>query len=268
MIVHKMLALGLDYCLVEYEEYIDYSKLAIKILDRVFGVGGCGLIVVKYNPLEMICYLNNGERIPTSSNAIRCFSKYCFEKGLGNNNKLEIMTLDGIVTSERISSNPFVCNVSIGKPIFNNSMIRVSDELNCFGRRILVDNHYFTIYSLYMSDIETIIFVDDFYDIEKYAKKISSYDIFARKTNVGFVKVVNNENIVLKIYDKNIGFVKSGASTAAAAVVVSQKLKLTKTIVKVDLDIDYLKVEITKKGIVNVMGKASSVFSCDFKEEN
>ena len=145
MIVHKMLAEGLDYCLVEYEEYKDYSSLAIKLLDRVYGVGGVCLIVVKYNPLEMICYLNNGERIPNSSTAIRCFSKFCFEKGLGKNNQLEIMTLDGIVKSEMISSKPFMCNVSLGKPIFNNSMIRVSDELDCFGRRILIDNHYFVL---------------------------------------------------------------------------------------------------------------------------
>lgn len=267
MVVTKMHALGDDFCLVEYEPYFDYADFAVKVCDRKLGVGASGLIVVRYEPLEMIYYLNDGSRMPMSANAIRCFSKYCFEKGLGIRNQLEITTGDGKIISEMISNDPFMCKVSLGKPIFNNSMIRVDDILDCFGRRILVNNHYFTIYSLYLSDIETVVFVDDFDIVDEYAKLISKYEIFSSGTNVNFVHVVNKEVIKVMTYDRHNGFVTSG-SGAAASVIVSQKLGYTKCNCKASFDNGFLKIEITKKGIVNVTGMANTVFTCKFMEED
>lgn len=267
MQVSKMHALGQDFCLVEFEPYMDYSKLAIKVCNRTLGVGALGLIVVKYDPLEMVYYTNTGERVPMNANAIRCFSKYAFEKGLGIRNTIDVITGNGKIQVEKVSDKPFMVSVALGKPIVNNSMIRVSDELNCFGRTILIGNKYFTLYSLYISDIETVIFVDDFDNCMDYAKEIANYSIFSRGTNVNFVKVVSKEKIIIKSYDRLHGFVESSGSGCAASVYVAQKLGYTKTLVKAEVSMGTLRVEITKKGIINITGMANTVFTCDFKEE-
>lgn len=267
MIVYKMHALGQDFCLVEAEPYMEYSKLAIKLCNRTLGVGALGLIVVKYDPLEMLYYTNEGERMPMNANAIRCFSKFVFEKGMGIKNSIDITTGNGKILVEKVSDRPFMCSVALGKPIINNSMIRVSDELNCFGRTILVGNKYFTLYSLYLGDIETVIFVDDFDNCLEYAKDIAKYSIFSRGTNVNFVKVLAKDTIRVKSYDRLNGFVESSGSGCAASVYVAQKLGYTKTNVKAEVEMGVLRVEITKKGIINLTGMASSVFTCDFKEE-
>lgn len=50
---YKMQGCGNDFCVMEYEEGIDYSALSITLCDRRFGVGADGIIVVKRAPLEM-----------------------------------------------------------------------------------------------------------------------------------------------------------------------------------------------------------------------
>ena len=121
MVVTKMHALGNDFCIVDYEDFVDYSNLALKVCDRKLGVGADGLIVCRYQPLEMIYYLADGSRYPMSANAIRCFSKYCFDQGLGNRNQLEITTGDGKIISELVSLNPFLPHSLAESQIFTSS---------------------------------------------------------------------------------------------------------------------------------------------------
>ena len=84
-------------------------------------------------------------------------------------------------------------------------MIGVDDELNCFGRTIRIRDRFVTIYSLFLSDIHTVIFVDDFFSpILEYAEEISNYSLFTKKTNVDFVLVEDKENIKVKTYERRI----------------------------------------------------------------
>ncbi len=267
--VKKMHGCGNDFCLVPYDPYImDYSLLATKICNRKLGIGADGLIVCKDNPLEMIIYNPDGSRAPMSGNGIRCFAKYSYDLGLAKKNKLEIITGTGRVNVEVLNSNPFNCKIEMGKPIFNNSMLNVDDELNCFGRTIKIKDRYITINALFMSDVHTVIFLDDFdSEIINYAEDISNYPLFTKKTNVDFVYIVNKENIKIKTYERRVGFTLASGSGACAAVVAAQKLGYTKTLVNVQTEMGSLKVEITKKGIVYLTGTAKEVFECDYNEE-
>ena len=172
--VWKMHGCGNDFCIIPFDPYImDYSKLAIKLCDRRLGIGADGLIIVKDNPLEAIFYNNDGTRFPMSGNGSRCFAKYCYDLGLAKKNMLSVTTGVGKVEIEVLRNNPFTCKVNLGKPIFNNSMLGVDDELNCFGRTIKIRDTYITIYSLFMDSIHTVIFVDDFdSNVLNYAKEM------------------------------------------------------------------------------------------------
>ena len=51
----------------------------------------------------------------------------------------------------------------------------------------------------------TVILVDDYdnYDIDRLGKAIEySTDIFPRKTNVNFIQVVDDENIIIKTWER------------------------------------------------------------------
>jgi diaminopimelate epimerase len=147
-------------------------------------------------------------------------------------------------------------------------MLSIDDELNCFGRTIRVKDRYVTIHSLFMSDIHTVIFLDDFDSpVLDYAEDISNYPLFRKKTNVDFVYIVNKETIKIKTYERGVGWTLASGSGAAASVVASQKLGYTKTLVNVLNEFGPIKIEITKKGIVYMTGPAKEVFECDYNEE-
>lgn len=269
MHVTKMHAAGNDFCLVAYSPYEDYTKLAVKICNRKLGIGADGLIVVKEEPLEMIFYNNDGSRAPMSGNGIRCFAKYAHSKGLSRRGKLSVITGSGLIDIEVTQDEPFMCKVSMGKPIFNNSMLAVNDELDCFGRVLRIKDHFITTYSVFLGSVHTIVFVKDFSDpVLELAKDISNYSLFTKQTNVNFVRVMDKETIRVKTYERGVNdFTDSCGSGACASVVVAQKLGYTKTNVKAELLLGRLKIEITKKGIVNLTGPAVKVFETEYEEE-
>lgn len=269
MHVWKMHGCGNDFCLVSYSPYEDYTVLAPKICNRKTGIGADGLIVLKEEPLEMIFYNNDGSRAPMNGNAVRCVAKYCLEHNLHRKNKISLRTGAGLLEIEITHNEPFQCKVGLGKPIFNNSMLAVTDELDCFGRVIRIKDHFVTIYSVFMDTVHTIVFVKDFDDsVLDLAEQICKHPIFTKHTNVDFVRIIDKETIRVKTYERGVyDWTLASGTGCAASAVVAQKLGYIKTNVKAELELGYLKIEITKKGTVNMTGTATKVFECEFKED-
>lgn len=269
MHVVKMHGLGNDFCLVEYNPYTDFTKYAVKICNRKTGIGSDGLIVLKYNPLEMIFYNSDGSRAPMSGNGIRCAALYANSIGLVKRGKLSLITGAGIIDIEVTQTEPFMAKVSMGKPIFNNSMLAVNDELDCFGRVLRIKDHFITTYSVFLGSIHTIVFVKDFDDpVLELKDEISKHPLFTKQTNVNFVRVMDKDTIRVKTYERGVNsFTSACGSGACASAIIAQKLGYTKTNLKVEMELGYLKVEITKKGTVNLTGPAVKVFECEYEEE-
>ena len=60
------------------------------------------------------------------------------------------------------------------------------------------------------------------------AESISNHELFARKTNVNFVHVINNNTIEVKSYIRGIGFVNASGTGVASCLVAGYKLGLSK----------------------------------------
>ncbi len=267
MKIVKMQAYGNDFCLTEFEENKDYSKLAKAILDRRLGIGGLGLIVVKIKPdLEMFIYDSFGKKALMDTNALMCFSKYVVENSLVRKKEFNVI-MANTKYSVLYEDDSYIINM--GAANYNNSMLHINDPINSFGRVLRLTSDYsVTIYSLYLGDVHTIILVDDF-----DSKIINNVDLlvnnplFKNKTNVQFVKIIDKGNIKIKSYDKNLNYLLSSAAGAAAASIALNKLKLVYKNVKVEFELGSVDVEI-KKDKALVKGNSVKVFECEYKEEN
>lgn len=263
----KMHSCGNNFCIVEDEE-CDFSKLSKKICNPKIGVGADGLIIIKRKPLEMKCYDNNGEIVNLSANGIRCFAKYVIDNKIVESKCFDVITRNGKININIENVCPFLCKISIGKPNFNNSMIYVKDNISSFGRTIKINDYRISIYSLYIGDIETIIFVDSLdSSLIDISEEISNYSLFSRKTNVNFVHILDDKNIEIKSYIKNVGFTESSGTGACASVIAAAKLGLTKNKVNVKLEYGNILVEYGKKEIVTLSGDAHVIISGDYKED-
>lgn len=267
MIIEKMHGCGNDFCVLAYEKDKDYSKLAIKLCNRKTGIGSDGLIIVKNDPLEMLFYNADGSRAPMCGNGIRCFAKYCLEHNLIKRNKFNVITGAGKMVIEITCEYPFMCKVNMGSPIFMNSMIYVSDSIDCFGRVLNLEDKNITIYSFFMGTVHTVIFVPDFdSDILNYAEAICKHKLFTKQTNVNFVQVKDKENIKVKTYERGVGWTLACGTGCCASVVATSKLGFTNSNVCVELELGHLDIEV-KKDTVYMIGPAVKVFECEFKEE-
>lgn len=254
----KMHCNGNDFIIIE-DNGLNYSDLAIRLCDVHLGVGASGLIVVKNNPLEMVCYYADGT-LDYSNNGIFCFVRYCLEHLIVKADIFSVYTKTGIIGVEITSKNPFMCKVNLGKPSFVNQMLHISDNISCFGRIINVLDYRVTVYSLYLGGINTVIFVDSLeVSLTDIALEISKHKMFKRGTNVIYA-CVNKQNISIKCYDIKRGYISSSISLAAASMVAASKLALCKSKAKVDTKYGDFTVEY-KKEICFITGTATKVFS-------
>jgi diaminopimelate epimerase len=79
---------GNDFVLTSYVSYYDYAALCPRLLNRNFGVGGDGLVVM--DGKKMIFYNPDGSNVPFCGNAIRVFFHLLYLQGkVGKEDELE-----------------------------------------------------------------------------------------------------------------------------------------------------------------------------------
>ncbi len=235
----KMHGLGNDFCVTEEGD----SSVACKICNRHTGVGADGLIVVKKNPLEMVFYNADGSKASMCGNGIRCFAKYVYEHQMVFDRQFKVLTLAGMIHIRITSLDPFLCQVGMGKPFFNNQMLHISDDLSSFGRIVKIDRFSLTLYSLFIGTIHTVIFVESLdSEVLKYARQIEQMPLFRNGTNVDFVHVLNSTELEIKTYERGVGWTLACGTGACAAFVAARKLALIEDRAKVHLSLGDLDV--------------------------
>ena len=162
MKISKYHGLGNDFIITEYEPNVCYQKLAINLTKEHLSIGADGFIVVKKNPLEMLFYNKDGSMAPMCGNGIRCFSHYVVKNGIVNSNSFDVKTGAGIMKVEVISRllNDFRVKINMGHPLFDNNMIKASENKNYFGLPILFNNKEYVTYSFFMGTIHTVLITD------------------------------------------------------------------------------------------------------------
>ncbi len=265
MKLSKIHGLGNDFVITDYIEGLDYPNLAIKLCDRHTGIGADGLIFVKKEPmLEMVYYNADGSRAPMCGNGIRCFSLYCYKNGIINSKTFDVNTLAGIMKLDITSISPFKVRVNMGKPKYDNSLLGLDEDVELLNRKTNVNGFEFIEHSVFMGTVHTIVFVDSFEDeILHVAKEIHEDRLFKNKTNVNFVKVVNENKIMVKTYERGCGWTLACGTGCTASVVIANKLGLTKEKVDVELEKGILTIEV--KDDIYMDGPAEMTFQTEIE---
>lgn len=208
---------------------INYNELAKKACNRHFGIGADGMIVVEKSSVADVkmCFYNSDGSIATMcGNGIRCFSKFVYENNIVNNTKFDVETLAGIMKVEVVVEDNKVnfAKVNLGKPSFSAKEMPKNTEDKCYiNKEITVDNETFKISSVVIGTIHTVLFVEDFNDMdfERIGQKIENNEIFPMKTNVNFCKVIDEENIEVLTWEKGVGITLACGTGAATSAIIS-----------------------------------------------
>lgn len=255
---YKFQCLGNDYIVVEENENIDFKEKAKELCNRACSIGALGLIVISKDYSKYTFYNNKGEIVNRMTCGLLEFFEYIKIKGIKIKNKVKFMT--SFFEVEAISNNELT-SIKIGKPIYKNQMLGINDNIDSFGRLLKIEDMHYTIYSLYLGEIYTIVFVDDFDNyISTNANLISDNKLFKKKTNVCFVKRIDEYTIRVKVYDFINGYNEFSILSAAACVAVGKRLEILDNEVDVHYEYGSLNVTIDKKENITINGKSNLVY--------
>lgn len=269
----KMQGLGNDYIYIDGTKTVpeNLPDLAIKMSDRHFGVGSDGLVVITKSEVadfKMIMLNADGSYGEMCGNASRCIAKYVYEKGLTNKTTLTLETLAGIKTLSLDVKDGKVVYVSVdmGLAILEPDKIPVLAKDNFVEFEALGKNIKGTAVS--MGNPHVCIFVDDvFFDgFETLGAAIEKHPIFPKKVNVEFIKVIDKQNIEMRVFERGSGETLACGTGACASVVacVLNGYAEKDTVVKVRLRGGDLFVEYKSDGRVIMQGGAEFVFEGEY----
>ena len=238
----KMQGLGNDFIFIEdFKEEILQNEIEIakKVCNRRFGIGADGLIVIRKSEIsdaKMIIINSDGSYANMCGNATRCFAKYIYENKLLEKDIIKIETGDGIKEVKLIIdkyNKVELITVNMGKASFKGEDIPLKDKNTLINEELEINNKKFKLTSLLMGVPHTIIIDNKNEYLVEEGEIIEKYDVFTEKTNVNFVKIINDKSIEVRTWERGAGATLACGTGCCASVVALNKLNLINNKVKV-----------------------------------
>lgn len=271
----KMHGCGNDYVYVDgAKEQIpvkDKPELVRKLSDRHFGIGGDGVIFI--NPsdeadFEMEMYNMDGSRSEMCGNGIRCVAKFVYDKGLTDKEHISIISggkvkyIDLNIENEKVST----VKVNMGEPILKAADIPVvtdNPEGSVIAENIEVAGNTYKMTCVSMGNPHAVVFMEDVanLEIEKIGPLFENHQRFPRRTNTEFVKVIDRNNVEMRVWERGTGETLACGTGTCATVVACVLNNLTEDEVNVKVLGGLIKIKWDREAnLVYMTGPAATVF--------
>jgi diaminopimelate epimerase len=234
----KMQGLGNDFIVIDnIEGNVCLSTEEIcQLSDRRFGIGFDQLLMVesattKGVDFRYVIFNADGSEVSQCGNGARCFALYLQKKDLTKKNTITVETKSGklVLTINQDNS----VRVEMGEPNFVPSEIPFitqsqAIEYSLEGQKVgvlSIENPHAVII---LKDIDTE-------DIKAIATRLQNSDYFPESVNVGFMQILDRNEINLRVIERGVGETLACGSGACAAVIHGIQLGLLEEKVKVHL---------------------------------
>ncbi|MDR3331215.1 MAG: carbamoyl-phosphate synthase large subunit [Synergistaceae bacterium] len=206
------------------------ESLSIMLADRHFGVGGHGVVMMypsERADARMRLFNTDGSEGFMSASVVVCVGKYLYERGQTDGRKLmKIDTQSGVREVEVFTRYGRVVSgkVNLGVPRFTPSEIpvKLSGE-RVMGRVVDIGGRAFSITCVSVGNPHCVVFCNDVdnFGMEAIGPMIETDPMFPKRTNVEFVKVLDERTIRMRIWERGDGETPASGSGACAAVVAA-----------------------------------------------
>lgn len=262
----KMEGLGNDFIFIddrqgEIKKQIDFPALSKKLCSRHFGIGADGIIIIDNSnqyDFKFTIYNSDGSQPQMCGNGMRCFAKHLYENKLTKQKVLKIETKAGLIIPEIIvdkNNNVESVRVDMGEPILTPSKIPFVTQNDRAIKETLffngsdenkINEKYIEVTPVSMGNPHAVVFVDDIkkINIKDLGQKIERHKSFPEKTNVEFIEVVKEDELIMRVWERGAGRTLACGTGACAALVAAylNKKCLNKVLIHLeggDLEIEW-----------------------------
>jgi diaminopimelate epimerase len=201
------------------------AEFTRQICDRHQGVGADGvewLFPASDADIEARLLNADGSEAKISGNGTRCVAAFlCSEQP---RDKVSIRTGAGVkvCTLASLNGNEYEFETAMGQPEVGNEFAVRPQSMEVRGIPVSMGNPHFT------------IFVEDFpAGWQSLGAEIQQLDNFRQGINVEFVRVVNQQNISVRFYERGVGETQSSGTGSCASAVASIATKKAASPVRV-----------------------------------
>ncbi len=225
----KMQSCGNDYIYFEDMEgkITCPESLAINFVDRHYGIGGDGIVLMEKSETadaKMRIFNQDGSEGNIAGNAIRCVAKYLYETGIVPKESMTIETNSGVKNVSIYSFGGVVTSASVDLGIAELAGDKIPSVWN--GNRIVdqpmeIEGREYRVTLVNLGNPHCVIFCDkvDDVDVAVLGSKIENSKYFPRRTNVEFIRVVNESTVKMRVWERGNGETFACGTGAAAAAV-------------------------------------------------
>ena len=262
---YKMDGLGNDFVIIdERSKHLDLNKeQIIKICDRNF-IGCDQLIFIKKNrntDAGLEFYNSDGSKSGACGNGTRCVAYFLSKEK--NKNEIEVWTSSGNLQSKIYEKK--IVETKIGIPKTNWNEIPLNKELETKNLKIKIldnnNNEFIGGTAVNVGNPHVIFFINDIdsFDIKKIGPEIENSKLFPERCNVTLAKIIRDNHIKIKVWERGAGLTKA-CGTAACATAYAAKLNgMEKSKINIEFSLGILSIEIDSKNTIYMKGPVSEI---------
>ena len=225
----KMHGIGNDFVVLDgINQQINLSEIQYRsIADRHFGIGCDQILLVEESREANVdfryrIFNADGSEVEQCGNGARCFARFVREKQLTDKDTITVATKNGIIVLNLTKDG--LVTVDMGQPRLLPKDIPLNASAKASHYSVVVDGKKLEIGAVSMGNPHGVVLVDnvDIAPVEMLGKALESHDIFPARANIGFMQIVSENKIRLRVFERGSGETLACGTGACAAVVVGR----------------------------------------------
>ena len=271
----KMHGAGNDYIYINAIDSCpaNLPELSNEMSDRHKSVGSDGVVLIMPSDkadFRMRMFNADGSEGEMCGNASRCVAKYVYDKGLTSKRKITLETLAGIkvleitkVVDEKVRE----VKVDMGEPSFAPENIPTKSNCEVIDMPISTSLGTLNLTAVGTGNPHGVVIMDSVsdLDIDSIGPEIQNNELFPRKANIEFVRIINRNEIEMRVYERGSGETMACGTGACASVVATSRLGLTDRRATVHLKGGDLQIHWAENNHVYMTGEAATVFEGEYE---
>lgn len=231
----KMHGLGNDFMVVDGigQTFAADADTIRRWADRRTGIGFDQLLLAErpQNPdadFRYRIFNADGSEVEQCGNGARCFVKFVVEQGLTDKRELVVETAKGLIRP-RLNDDGSA-SVNMGAPTFVPEeipfVLRAGETAEAVSHIVVNGLDSAEMSMVGMGNPHAVMLVGDVADapVEAWGEALQFHQRFPERVNVGFMQVLDDTHIRLRVYERGAGETQACGTGACAAVVAGVRL--------------------------------------------